>query len=210
VAVAASAIISRARNLLADTGTTQRWSDSELLGYLSDGQRTLVAAVPSISQQTSTVSLVSGSRQSIPATGHQLITVYRNRTAGGTSGGPVIPVPREMMDSQYEAWYSATPASAVRMFVFDAMDPTAFYVYPPNDGNGSVELNYSVMPADLTATTDNIVVRPIFQSALLDYLLARAHMKDSDYAAGLQLANNYMSLFTAFISAYQQSLNGAK
>lgn len=207
--VAASTILARARALLADTGSPQRWTDAELLGYLSDAQRTVAATLPFAAPVVAVVELVAGTRQAVPSAAQKLITVYRNKAVSGAAGPPVIEVSREHMDMLYASWHTATAAANATMYTYDEADPLAFYVYPPNNGSGAVELNYSVMPADLTATTDNLSVLPIFQPALLDYVMARAHMKDSDYAAGQSVASSYMSLFTAFITAYQQS-RGAK
>jgi hypothetical protein len=89
--------------------------------------------------------------------------------------------------------------------VFDQQDMTAFYVYPPNTGNGYVQLNYSPEPADLTSESQPIVVRDIFQTALLDYILYRACSKDAEYAPGLQLASGYLQTFNLAMGVKQDA-----
>jgi hypothetical protein len=193
--VLASSILVRVRTQLVDNGSTLRWADTELLSWLSDGQRSIVAVVPWASPKLVTLSLVAGTRQTIPSDGFKLINVYRNLTAGGTAGLSCLYVPRNLLDTQYPSWHTSTAQSAVTHWTYDENDPAGFYVYPRNDGTGSLEINYSYMPVDLTATTTPLTVRDIYQTALFDYVMFRAHSKDSDYAAGQQLAGSYWQSF---------------
>jgi hypothetical protein len=201
MAVVASSIINRARTQLADNGSTYRWADSELLNWLSDGQRAIVALDPVATQTVTGVTLVAGTRQSLPSGAHKLIHIYRNLSAGGTPGKACTYVPLSLLDTQYPDWHTDTAVSAVRHWTYDENDPVGFYVYPRNDGSGRVELNYSTMPTDLPSTSSNISVRDIYQTALLDYVMFRAHSKDSDFAAGQSLAAGYLTAFNNFVAA---------
>jgi hypothetical protein len=203
MAVVASSIINRVRQQLVDNGSTQRWSDTELLYWLSDGQRTIVSAIPSASATLTTLALVAGTRQSLPATAFKLLNVYRNLTAGGVSGVSCLYVPRDLLDTQYSTWHTASTAtSAVTHWTYDEIDPLAFYVYPRNDGTGSLEINYSANPTDVASTSSNISVRDIYSTALFDYVMYRAHTKDGDYAAGQGLAGGYMQSFSSYIAMH--------
>ena len=203
MAVVASSIINRARQQLVDNGSTQRWSDTELLYWLSDGQRAIVSAVPSATATVTVLSLVSGTRQSLPATAFKLLNVFRNLTAGGVSGVSCLYVPRQVLDTQYPSWHTASTAtSAVTHWTYDEIDPLAFYVYPRNNGTGSVEINYSANPTDVASTSSNISVRDIFSTALFDYVMFRAHSKDGDYAAGQGLAGGYLQSFNAYLALH--------
>lgn len=206
MAVLASSILTRVRTQLVDNGSTQRWTDTELLSWLSDGQRHVVSAVPWASPKVATVSLAAGTRQAVPSDGWKLITVYRNLTAVGVAGLSCLYVPRTVLDTQYATWHTTTnTSSAVTHWTYDENDPQAFYVFPRNDGTGSVEVNYSVMPTDVASTSSNITIRDIFQTALFDYVMFRAHSKDSDYAAGQQLAGAYWQSFSNYVA-----IHGAK
>lgn len=203
--VIASAIINRVRTQLIDVGAngaTLRWADAELLNWLSDGQRTLVAAIPRASAKLAVVSLVAGTRQAIPADGYCFLTSYRNMgTSGSTPGVATKKIEREVLDSQYPTWHSDTGSAVVAAFTFDMSDRLAFYVYPQSLGTSKLEILYSTMPPDLVALTDALVVSDIYETALTDYVLNRAHLKDSDYAAGAQLAAGYLQSFMAFLAA---------
>lgn len=200
MAVAASTIISRVRTQLVDTGSPPRWTDAELLQWLGDGERTIVAALPWACHRVDTVALAAGTRQSIPSDANRLLEVRRNLSAGGVPGAPCTLVDRAILDRQYLDWHLPETASpTVLHYTYDYNDPDTFYVYPYNDGTGSLEVHYSAVPTDLVSTASNINVRDIFATPLVDYVLFRAHQKDSDYAAGQTLASNYLQSFTQFI-----------
>jgi len=80
-------------------------------------------------------------------------------------------------------------------YLFDQQDQTAFYVYPPNNGKGYLQINYSPIPTDLASENSTISVNDIFQTAILDYILYRANSKDAEYAAGVTLAAGYLQTF---------------
>ena len=203
MAVAATSILSRVRTQLLDTDTSQpRWTDAELLNWLSDGERTIVAAIPWAYQLTTTLALVAGTQQQLPAGANTLIEIIRNVNADGTAGAPCFMIERSILDRQYLDWHTDANASAtVLHYTYDENNMLTFYVYPYNNGSGQVELNCSMTPPDLVNTTDNIYTLDIFQTALVDYVMYRAHQKDSDFAAGQQLAGIYMQSFTQFIEA---------
>lgn len=208
MAVLASSVITRVRTQLVDNlagGAPYRWSDSELLSWLSDGQRTIVSAIPRASSVVTNVVLVSGTRQTLPADAFQLITVVRNMGAGGATPGQSLQrVSRDLMDNQYPNWPAETPTASAKVFLYDLSDPTVFHVYPPSNAANTVEVIYSMQTPELTALTDPLVVKDIYTPALFDYVMFRAHAKDSDYAAGAQLAAGYMTSFTAYLSALQK------
>lgn len=201
--VLASSILTRVRAQLVDTSATPRWSDQELLGWLSEGQRTIVAGVPWAAPVKVSLGLVAGVEQTLPSAGYKLITVYHNVTSSGTPGPACLEIDRNLLDRQYSTWPADPPAPEVKAWWYDENDPLHFYIYPPNDGTGNVEINYSVMPVDVAALGTPLEVLDIYQTALFDYVMGRAHQKDSDYAAGGQLVELYMKLFTAFVATQQ-------
>ena len=205
MAVQASSIIDRVRKQLIDPDGT-RWSDGELLKWLSDGQRTVVAMAASASSVTSIVPLDAGTKQSIPGDGHMLLTIVRNMGSDGTTPGRACRiVSREILDAQDPDWHDSTPSAVVQNYIFDPQQPLEFYVYPPNTGAGQVQMIYAVLPGEMTSLTDELVVQEIYQTALMDYVLFRAHQKDSDFAAGMTVAMNYLQLFMSYMGQGEKS-----
>lgn len=206
MSVTAQSIIDKVRTQLIDpSGASSRWTDAELLSWVSDGQRAVVAYTAGASSITYVHTLVAGTKQIIPANGHQLLTVIRNMAADGvTPARATRIVTRDILDSQNPNWHTASSSSVVQNYVFDLQEPRKFYVYPPNTGTGKVEIVYSVMPQELTSGSDELVLQEIYQTALFDYVMFRAHQKDSDFAAGQAVAQNYLQLFLSYITQNEQ------
>jgi hypothetical protein len=203
--ITAQSIINKASTLLLDTSNV-RWTRAELLGWLNDGQRQIVTMSPSATNKVAVMKLVAGTRQNIPSDGWTLLNVIRYMGTDGTRPGRAVRITsQQLLDSYNPNWHSSTPSVVPQSYVFDQQDQTAFYVYPPNTGNGYVQLNYSPEPADLTSESQPIVVRDIFQTALLDYILYRACSKDAEYAPGLQLAMGYLQTFNLAMGVKQDA-----
>jgi len=197
--VTAKTIIDKATVQLIDLANI-RWTRAELLSWLNDGVRQIVTIQPSASSTTVSKQLVAGTRQTLPADGWLLLSVYRNMGTNGTTPGRAIRlVSREIIDGFNPNWHTDTAKAEVRNYIYSNQDQAAFFVYPPNTGTQYVELNYSAQPADLTNENQPIAIFDIFQSALVDYILYRACSKDAEYAPSLQLAQGYMATFVAAV-----------
>lgn len=195
----AASLISRAR-LLSQDPTGVRWSDSELLQWLNDGQREVVLYKPDAKAENTTLKLVSGTKQSIPSDGLSLIKVTRNMgSAGSTPGKAVLLVDSAILNSQIPDWHTATASNVALHYCYDDRDPKTFYVYPPQPVTTHyVELVYSTIPANLSSTSSTIDVDDIYGNALVDYVLYRAFSKDADFAGN---GNRVMAHFQAFMAA---------
>jgi hypothetical protein len=179
-----------------------RWTRPELLAWLNDGLRQIVLQQPTATNTVSSVKLVAGTRQTLPTGSWLLFNVVRNMgTDGATAGRAARIISRELLNAFNPNWHADTATSEIRNFIYDLADQTHFFVYPPNNGTGYVELNYSVQPTDLTAESQTIPMFDIYQQALADYILYRACMKNVDYAQGAQLAAGYLATFTAALGA---------
>jgi hypothetical protein len=148
--------------------------------------------------------MTTGSRQTLPGDAFQLISVVRNMGASGATPGQSLQrVERLHMDIQFPTWPADTGAATAKLYIYDISDPTAFHIYPPHAGTNTVEVVYSVQPVELTALTDTLAVRDMYQTPLFYYIMYQAHLKDSDYAAGQGLAGVYLQSFTAYLSGMQ-------
>jgi len=197
MAVTAQDIANRVEILLQDE-TNIRWSEDELLGWIADAERETVALNPSAYTESSTVSLTSGTRQQLPSRAMRLIDVVRN-----VDGRAVRIVERKVLDEQRPDWHTESQASEAKHFTHDARDPRSFFVYPPSDGNGSVEAVYSAAPPALTFVGDNIALDELYMPALVNYTAFRALSKDAEYTASQQAAN-YYTMFQQFVQARAQ------
>lgn len=200
--IAAQSIIRRAVETLQDT-TSVRWPVNELVRYLNDGQREIVLYRPDSMPTNATVTCVAGTKQALPANGVKLIEVIRNAAATSAKKS-VRMINREILDAQTPGWHNITGSVDILHFMYDPRDPKTFYVYPPATTSAQLDIVYAAYPTDITepadgalytAVTGNISLPDIYGNALLEYVLARCFMKDSEYAGNAQRAQAHYAAF---------------
>lgn len=177
--ILASTIINRVAVTLFDTNNIT-WARSELLAWLNAGQRAIAVADPTSNNTTTSIQMVAGARQTIPANGWTLLDVYCNTglTPGNTPGRSVRLVSRKLLDGFDPNWRSRPAVKDVQNFMFDAQDQTAFWVYPPSNGLGYLQINYAALPADVVEATA-ITISDAYEQCLIDYILYRAYTKET-------------------------------
>lgn len=203
--ITASSIVGRATTILQDT-TNVRWPQDELLKWLNDGQREIVLLKPDAYSKVETVTLVAGTKQTLPAAGVMLLDVVRNMgTDGSTPGRAIRLVDREIMDAQNATWHADSASSSVIHYIYNPNAPKTYYVYPPQPSSnfGQVEIIYSASPSDVTIN-QTVTIDDIYANALLDYILYRAYSKDADYAGNAQRAVVHYQAFMASLGQKAQ------
>jgi hypothetical protein len=193
--IAAKRILDKCAFLLHDIANI-RWTRAELLSWLNDGQRQIVVIAPASTNTTENVNLVSGARQTLPTGGWLLLEVNCNVEATGL-GRTVRLVSKELLEGFNPNWRKATPTKEATNYIYSLQDQQVYWVYPPNNGTGVLQINYSKNPTDATTEDATISVLDIYETILVDYIMYRACSKDADYAPGLNLAAGYWSAFTA-------------
>ena len=198
----AATVITRVREILVDEETTKRWSDAELLRHLSDGQRTIARISPDAVQKVAVVQLDEGTRQELPADGESLLTVVRNMGTNGTTPGRAVRIiRRDIIDDQNPNWHSDMKTSVCYNYIYDPTDSKAFFVYPPSNGNGYVEISYCYTPDEVDSLTDELDVSNVYVAALTEFVCFRALLKDTDFAAGMQRASLHLDSFKMFMGS---------
>lgn len=186
--ILASQIISRARTLLQDPAGV-RWSDSECLGWLNDAQREVASLRADASTKYAPSKLVAGTRQTMPADAIELIDIPRNLgTDGATPGFPIRKVERSFLDENIPTWHIDTASSVTRHFAYDTKALKFYWVYPPSDGTGYVDLLYAFPPVDLPTLASVIGIDDIYANALMFCLLSFAYGKNADDPGDAQRA----------------------
>jgi hypothetical protein len=204
MAVTAQTIISRVRTQLIDELPTKRWTDDELLRWLSDAQRTVVAIKPSQGLVQTSIQLVPGTMQTLPPGMFLLLDIQRNLGLdGNTPGRAVTQISRENLDRVEPNWHASLRSDVTLHYLYDTKQPLVFFVYPPSTGQNWLDLNYAQTPPDFTALTDPMTIEVLYQTALFDYVMFRAHQKDSDYSAGESKAQVYLALFQMFVGVHE-------
>lgn len=202
--ITAQSLIDKATLLLFDA-THVRWGATELLGWLNDGQRAIAALRHDAYVVTESMALVAGTKQALPTAGHVLVEVTRNMGASGTTPGRAIrPARMDEMNRQYPDWHTAPQAAVVENLLYDTRVPKVFYVFPPSDGTGKVEIMYSAAPSDITAPSV-ITLDDIFAGALLDFMLYKAYSKDGEVPGAASRAVAHYQAFEAALGGSAQA-----
>jgi len=210
-----------------------RWTEPELVAWLNDAQLAVAKYMPQACSRVDVVRLAPGTKQSIesisaaaiipgdgssPAnvTGVALLDVRRNMGANGTTPGKVLRiVDREILDSISPEWHTKT--GVPNQYVFTPTTPKVFYVSPGVTGTVWVELAFIAVPKLIVSngsfgydgnSTETISVADTYSDDLINYILARAYMKDAEFAANQQLAAAHTALFTSSINAQAAALTG--
>jgi len=200
-------LISRVSITLQDP-TFVRWTQGELLNYLNDAQRQVVLFRPDAKAVNAPFTCTNTAKQTLPAEGLRLINVLRN-----TGGRAVTKVDRSILDVQLPTWYeTAANADGVKHYVYDALDPKNFYVFPKPANLHQIDIVYAISPVDIVIsnyTTDVQVIGidDIYANALMDYMMYRAYQKDSEFA-NINRAGVYYQAFTTSLGIKSQADGG--
>ena len=208
----AKTIIDKASVILGDVAAT-RWTTAELLGWLNDGQRELVSISPPVNIKNIALQLVSGVKQALPSDGILLMDIPHNLGSLGTTVGTLINhVPKEIMLKRIPGWTTTMANGIVKHYVYSVSDPLIFYVYPPQPASPKyVECVYSAIPVLISNANagTKITINDTYQNALLDYLLYRAFIKDSDSANQTARGQEHYKMFIGSVVSKMSVDNNA-
>jgi hypothetical protein len=213
MATKVSTILLNAATALTDERNHRRWPLSELMRYLNDGLLELLEARPQAFSETRSHNLTAGSRQTVsgvyavldvPMNVDPLDTTVPKRT--------IRRVTKRHLDNFDRDWHSATPATLVNNVVLDEFQKHRFWVHPPSDGTGAVEIEVAVSPDTIAVASGDdpevlasydidLPVDAVYAPALTYYVLHRAWAKDADFAANQQNSNQYYELFKQAVGA---------
>lgn len=196
-------LLERASRLLNDEART-RWSSTELIEWINDGQYAVCALHPPAYSGEVTVTLVAGTRQALPAGSTRLLgEVYND-----SDGSAVTPCDRSALDDAFPGWRSSTYASATAEHYIYApgSDPLEFLLYPaqPTGTSATLSAVTAQNPPAATAASE-LPLEEKYRPALVNYLCFRALSKDAEEGSGA-MAQAY---YQAFESAVKEAAGNA-
>ena len=154
--------------------------------------------------------------------GTQLLDVIRSMGADGLTPGKVVRVvQREILDSQVPGWHQIL-GTEVRQFTYDPSTPHYFYVTPGVSGTQWVEIAYTAQPTKIPNTgtpgseiykydgtnTTKLSVGDEHLEDVVNYVVARAYMKNAQFAGNDAKAAQFAGLFTGSLNAKVAALTG--
>lgn len=182
------------------------WDLTELLKWYNLACRQTVIYAPEANPIIEPVKLAAAAKHTIPAGGLALINIIRNMgTDGLTPGVAIFPSTVKILQAFEPDWNSATAAAAIDNFMPET-DRT-FYSYPPGDGTGYVEMEYSKVPTAVIYDAEGawetllVGVTDKYVNAIKEHILASAYAKDTDYPGNLERSQNHMGLFAQAVGA---------
>lgn len=193
----AQTLIDRAAATLNDTLYT-RWTNSEMIGWITDGQRELVGLNPMLFTKTVVRTLAAGVAQTLTDLTDYgaLISMPRNMANDGVTPGRVITkIDPDLMDALDTGWQTAAQDVIILHYMFVAERRFQFRVVPPAVVGTKIEITYSAIPPAIAATTDLIVLQDHCGPALVDYLLFRAFGKDAEFGDVPTLSESHHKRF---------------
>ena len=182
MAILAQSLVDRVADTLNDT-FQERWTLSNLIGYLSDGQLAAVQIRPECNPKTETIELVAGTKQAIPASAFRLLTCVRN--ISDSEKRPIIEMSRHNLDRYNKTWHVSVNSTSVNGYVYDSRDRKTFYVYPGVAVDTEIEITYSKQPDEINLVSGNIPANTnielddVYSPMLISYMLHRAYEKET-------------------------------
>lgn len=154
--------------------------------------------------------------------GIRLNDVIRNMGADGMTAGAVLRVvQRETLDAHNRNWHVTAGSGVVEEYSADPRTPLVFYVRPGAPATPAVwvEISYDANPKPIPnagtpgselyaasgSSTATISVGDEFEDDLVNYILARAYVKDPAKAQG---AANASAAFLASLNAQVAAVTG--
>lgn len=210
----------------------ERWSESELVGAINDGQRAIAKYLPYSCSQVVIFKLTPGARQSIeyisgsrvyPAGteiyGSMLLSLNSNRgSTGADEGVSIRAVSVETLDSTNPSWRSKT-SDTIKHYTFDPRTPKHFNVYPAPSGDVYVEGSMLCNPTPIVisspgqfavggSSATKLSIDDTFSDDLFNYVLARSNMKEAEFSGNANLAATYTAMFVNSINAQASAMTG--
>lgn len=191
-AFTAKDIIDRVSFILKDPENV-RWSRSEVLSYVNEAQVAVVRMEPSANKVRAFIKLQEGTLQKLPEDAMCLLSAVRNVIDG--IGGPSVRLAtRSALDATIPDWAEIWPQDIVENYIYDGREDTEFEVFPPNDGEGELEVVYSVVPPQIEED-DELVLGSEYVTPMINYTLYKCALLDSDFNGTQGLAQYYYQLF---------------
>jgi len=177
------------------------WDYPELVGYLNEALRATSFVKPDMYTVQDFVTLAAGIAQNLPEGGVALIDISDNEV----SGRAITQTDLGLLQEENRFWPAATQEVDAENYAADPRTPRRFYIFPPNDGTGSVRITYGAVPDTLTGSSgEEIPVPDSYQAALTNYVLSKCYGKNSK-RQDFTKSSGYMQQWGALLGLKSQA-----
>lgn len=189
--ILAATILDEAASQLLDKAH-RTWAADDLRGFLNEALRATAFVKPDMFTVQSFITLVPGVLQVIPNDGVAFMKLSRN-----ASGRVITVVDEGLLDEASRFWPAGTQETVIEHFTADPRNPLRYNVFPPSNGQSSVEILYGAVPPEIAYDTDEMPVPDSYQTALVSFVLGKAYEKNSkrqDLTKGAQFRQQWGQL----------------
>jgi hypothetical protein len=191
MATTAQQLFTELRNTQLSDKEAVTWPDADLLIALNGALSMLTLVRPDATATTTVMTLVDGTRQSIPSDGQRFLRLLRNVGSDGRIGRAIKFMDINSLDAMAPDWHSTPATTAIYEYGFDKNTPKEFYVYPAAATGMRVELQYSKQPTRLTSTASIIPVDDIYNQPLQELMLYK--LMSGDNGSGVTTGQNHLN-----------------
>lgn len=182
------------------------WTETEFINWYNLIARQAVVYAPDANPVIEPILLGASAKHVIPAAGLALINVIRNMGADGeTPGAAITPSTIQMITAFDKNWTTATSAAVIKHFMPETK--RTWYSYPPSNGAGYIEIEYSKVPSLISYDADGdwesalVGVTDDYVFAVLEGILWKAFSKDTDFPGNQERSGTHMNAFLQAVGA---------
>lgn len=196
-------LVDEFRYLITDAIAPYRFSDSEALSYVNKALTQLAKHVPTLFTAAGVLTLGPGSRQPKPYAHLQIFNVICNRQGPSLSSpmGPVITeVSPDIMTAISKTWMSDFPSNTVEHVVQMANSNDYFYVYPPIETVGYVEVYHNIEAPTFSSLNSDLTIPKRYLDAIPYFMAYMSYLPDSGSEGNLEAAKAMYAQYMLTIS----------
>ncbi|AOP42941.1 DUF6682 family protein [Edwardsiella piscicida] len=197
-------VIGRVNTQLKDT-LWARWPLAELCDYFNDAVRAILLVRPEAGAHVTQLHCVAGTQQRLPAGVFRLLEIVRVH-----EGRALLPVPREVLDTQYPDWHRLT--GPVERYCYSDRTPLIYYLFPGVEAVLTLDAVVCRIPATVSIATlqddaahQAVPLDPAYINPLIDWMLYRAFSKDNEGGANVALAMQHYQVFAEQLGSKQRA-----
>lgn len=178
-----------------------RIADTELLGYVNEGIKSVSNLVPDLFLQTGDIACTAGKTEQCITfdDAQKLIEVIRIK-----DGTQVFPVNMKDLAAFNPAW-AADSAAAAQNWMKNPNDPLRFYIYPKAPEMQLLEVLYVRTPAVYGLTEEIEELPASMHAALADYVIFRVETRDDEHAVSARSNSHYQAFLAGIGIPPQQA-----
>lgn len=197
-------IVSQVQRRIVDEDAI-RWTLEDLMDYLNSAVKSTILMRPDANALSLEVLCVEGAKQETPEGINLLFNVVRNVGGNAILG----PYPLSTLDNYNPNWINEEPKDATDTYLYDERSPRVFYLYPPVKSGTKVEIIGSFIPEPLSKINydsgDYMPLPPVFDNAVIEYMVYLAFSQDNEFAANANKANLSLAAFHTLLGNKNQS-----